>query len=78
MNNCDLTCFYISASIKNFAFTIGNAFEVTTFAYVVYSQISFTGKQKGRRDALRNVLLCGKATVEDVEKAVLEQNANLP
>ena len=49
-----------------------------TFAYVVYSQISFTGKQKGRRDALRNVILCGKATVEDIERAVLEHNANLP
>jgi hypothetical protein len=23
-------------------------------------------------------LLCGKATVEDVERAVLEQNSNLP
>ena len=45
---------------------------------MVYSQISFTGKQKGRKQALRNVLLCGKTTIEDVERAVLEQNANLP
>ena len=45
---------------------------------MVYSQISFTGKQKGRRDALRNVILCGVATVEDIERAVLEQNAHLP
>ena len=45
---------------------------------MVYSQISFTGKQKGRRDALRNVLLCGRKTVEDVERAVLEQNSHLP
>jgi hypothetical protein len=45
---------------------------------VVYSQISFTGKQKGRREALRNVILCGKTSVEDVEKAVLKQNAHLP
>ena len=27
---------------------------------------------------MRNVILCGKATVEDVEIAVLEQNAHLP
>jgi hypothetical protein len=53
------------------AVTIGNTCEVTIFAYVIFSQISFTGKQKGRRDALRNVLLCGKSTVEDVESAVL-------
>ena len=64
--------------MANIAGTVGNACEVTTFIYVVYSQISFTGKQKGRRDALRNVLLCGRATVEDVERAVLEQNAHLP
>jgi hypothetical protein len=51
---------------------------VTTFAYVVYSQISFTGKQKGRRDALKSVLLCGYASVEDIERVVLEQNADLP
>jgi hypothetical protein len=51
---------------------------VTTFAYVVYSQISFTGKQKGRRDALKSVLLCGYACVDDIERAVLEQNADLP
>jgi hypothetical protein len=51
---------------------------VTTFAYVVYSQISFTGKQKGRRDALKSVLLFGYASVEDIERVVLEQNADLP
>jgi hypothetical protein len=67
-----------SAGIYSIAFTVANAFRVTNFAYVVYSQISFTGKQKGKRDALRNVLPCGKATVEDMERAVLEQNANLP
>ncbi len=49
-----------------------------TFTYVVYTQISFTGKQKGRRDALKSVLLCGFASLEDIEKAVLEQNADLP
>ena len=27
---------------------------------------------------MRNVILCGKATVEDIERAVLEQNAHLP
>ncbi len=51
---------------------------MTTFAYVVYSQISFTGKQKGRRDALKSVLLFGYASVEDIERVVLEQNADLP
>ena len=76
--NCGATCFYICADILNITLTIGNACEVTTFAYVVYSQISFTGKQKGRRDALRNVLLCGRATIEDLERAVLEQNKDLP
>jgi hypothetical protein len=76
--NCINTCIDIFWSINNIACTFGNAFEVTTFAYVVYSHISFTGKQKGRRDALRNILLCGKTTVEDVERAVLEQNAHLP
>jgi hypothetical protein len=45
---------------------------------VVYSQISFTGKQKGRKYAFRNVLLCGYASVEDIKKAALEQNAGLP
>ena len=57
--------------------TISNACEVTIFAYGVYSQISFTAKQKGRKEALRNVLLCGKASVEDIEKAVMEHNAHL-
>ena len=76
--NCNENCLNIYASINNIAEIIGNGCEVITFAYVVYSQISFTGKQKGRRDALRNVLLCGRATVEDVERAVLEQNAHLP
>jgi hypothetical protein len=51
---------------------------VTTFAYVVYYQISFTGKQKGRRDALKSVLLCGYASVEDIERTVFEQNSDLP
>jgi hypothetical protein len=44
----------------------------------VYSQISFTGKQKGRRDALKSVLLCGYASVEDIERTVFEQNSDLP
>ena len=77
-DNCVENCSYICLSILNITLTIGNACEVITFAYVVYSQISFTGKQKGRRDALRNVLLCGRTTVEDLERAVLEQNAHLP
>jgi hypothetical protein len=79
-DNCGLSssCFDICASINNIFVTIGSACAVTTFAYVVYSQISFTGKQKGRREALRNVILCGKTSVEDVEKAVLKQNAHLP
>ena len=70
--NCDKNCLNICYSINNMALTIGNVSEVIIFAYVVYSQISFTGKQKGRKDALRNVLLCGYASVEDIEKAVLE------
>ena len=75
---CEVTCKALCASINNIALTLSNACEVATFAYVVYSQISFTGKQKGRKEALRNVLLCGKATIEDVEKAVQEQNMHLP
>ena len=75
---CNTTCEYIYFSIYNIAATIGNVCEVIIFAFVVYSQISFTGEQKGRRDALRNVLLCGKATIEDLERAILEQNADLP
>jgi hypothetical protein len=64
--NCKETCYDILASTVNISITIITASEVTVFIYVVYSQISFTGKQKGRREALRNVVLCGKATIEDV------------
>ena len=45
---------------------------------MVYSQISFSSKQKGRKRALNNVLLRGHAIVEDIERAVLETNADLP
>ena len=68
----------ICYSIYNIAAVLATACEVATFAYVIYSQISFTGKQKGRKEALRNILLVGKATIEDLEIAVLEQNADLP
>ncbi len=42
--DCFGTCLDIFYSIKDIIFTIACACEVTTFAYVVYSQISFTGK----------------------------------
>ena len=42
--NCYGNCYDIYASINNIAITISSACEVTTFAYVVYSQISFTGR----------------------------------
>ena len=75
---CNQNCYEVYASFYNIFVSLADVIEVTIFAYVVYSQISFTGKQKGRRDALKNILLCGYASVEDIERAVLEQNADLP
>ena len=70
--DCGQTCEKICWDINLLLAIIGNTSEVTTFAYVVFSQISFTGGQKGRREALKNVLLCGFTSIEDVERAVLE------
>ena len=66
--NCDRNCLNKCWSIYYFGVIVSTVSEVITFVYVVYSQISFTG----RKEALKNVLLCGKTTIEDVERAVLE------
>ena len=51
---------------------------MATYTYLIYSKISFIRKQKGRRNALINDLFCVYASLEDIERAVLEQNADLP
>ena len=40
--------------------------------------MEWTGEQRGRKSALKNVILQGFATLDEIEKAVLEHNANLP
>ena len=45
---------------------------------MVFSQITWTSEQKGRKAALNNVLLQGFSSIEDIEIAILETNHDLP
>ena len=57
---------------------LANLFEQITFVFVVVSQTPMTNSQKAQAEKVKNVLLTGFATMEDIERAVMEQHGNLP
>ena len=68
----------VSYVISAISGVFANAIEQITFIFVVYSQVPLTGAQKAQAQKLKNVLLQGFANIEDIEPAVMEQNADLP